>query len=78
MTFEQALAAMRRGEKVRREGWEDGCHIFILNDVFYKNYHPNDLSDWEMVNIASEHILATDWQIVPSESDQKLHEFNGA
>ena len=74
MTFEQALQAMRRGEKVNRPPWE-GFFLSIEDGEMYAykgvDSHPVD-------ELPIEEILATDWQIVPSETDQKLHEFNGA
>ena len=85
MNFEQALAAMRRGEKVRREGWWKRLCIFIADDFLYEgllNVHGGErvISSmfYEDEDVTINDILATDWEIVQSEADQKLHEFNGA
>ena len=79
MNFEQALAAMRRGEKVRREGWPKQWSISIKHDDLLL-YH-NGAIHFEPPVILRQDILATDWQIVPAEAKQsctKEHEFNGA
>jgi hypothetical protein len=80
MTFEQALAAMRRGEKVRREGWGYIHLQIITNDTIYLfSKDGTVISKGDDIEHAD--IMATDWQIVPAEVKQpctKVHEFNGA
>lgn len=57
MKFEDALAAMRAGKKVRRKGWIN--HFRLQNDCII-NACGSSLSA-----IAGKLILATDWDIVP-------------
>ena len=75
MTFEQALAAMRRGEKVRQSD-NQGYLTMANNEIYECDDNGNNCAHVEA--IWTKGIMATDWQIVLSEADQKLHEFNGA
>ena len=67
MKFEEALQAMREGQKVRRESWRPGYHyhldsIFLLTSDGYDAYiHANDL-------------LATDWQIADDPTEPDIEE----
>ena len=59
MTFTEALAAMKKGERVRRKRWLDENFIVIIFtplEIADRNGHPVDfwIEDYE----------ATDWQIV--------------
>lgn len=79
MTFEQALAAMRRGEKVRRPYYPENMGLGKCPDGI-SIFHGEVLKHKTRA-IGNHDILAEDWEIVPAEVKQyctKHHEFNVA
>lgn len=65
MKFEEALAAMREGKKVRRKCWK----LVIANEqtIYINNNNicmSTNINVYEMIKVPSEWILAEDWKIV--------------
>jgi hypothetical protein len=66
MTFETAMAALRRGKAIRRRAWHPECVIFRLGaDVFVKlpNRYERGPSVWRPY---PNDFLANDWAQVKS------------
>ena len=64
MIFEEALAAMRKGKKVRRASyWEKWEAMWIKDNKFY--CYENEHKDvWEYEEWYMDNMLAEDWEIV--------------
>lgn len=58
MRFEEALAAMREGKKVRRKSWRESGFMYIKNGIISDDSGFNDLDA-----VGVENVLADDWEI---------------
>lgn len=70
MKFEEALAAMRQGKRVRRREWADTVNIRVHGGSFLWQ---NDQS----ATLNLQHVIADDWELVPPPAT-KLYPFSVA
>lgn len=66
MKFEEALAAMREGKKVRLSGWLENSYIFLRKDFFVEE----NGSGYEIPN---SQILDEDWEIYEEKLEKCKH-----
>jgi hypothetical protein len=62
-TFEQALACLMGGGRVRRTIWQPGVYLFIAAGEV-RMFDPNRPREWFQTCIEGKHFLATDWHSV--------------
>lgn len=64
MKFEEALAAMREGKKIRREGWCDDEYIVLSTLHNKKTYPVMDERQNAIRELGTINLFQDDWQIV--------------
>lgn len=68
MGFGYAIGAMEQGFKIKRLGWEN-CSMQIKNNKIIANA---PCGAWEMKELKTEDILASDWVVVEENADGML------
>lgn len=63
MTFAESLEELLKGNKIKREDWEDdGTHLMMVDNVIHimlpedRKYHP--------LKVSSGDIMGTDWEVL--------------